>query len=69
MIKLSSRAILAIRQDTALKGRLQTCLNISSNTLYTWLSKNSTKLTAISAIEAIRDATGLTDEDILTRIS
>ena len=67
MIKLSDKAISEIRASTVLKGKLQTCLNISSNTLYTWLSKKSPKLTNISAIEAIREATGMTDEEILQR--
>lgn len=69
MIKLSDRAILAIRKDTQLKGRLQMCLSISGNTLYKWLRDNDPKLTSASALEAIRESTELTDDVLLTRIA
>lgn len=65
MIKLSSRAILAIRKDTKLKGELQSCLNISGNTLYKWLRENDPKLTSASALEAIRKSTELNDTELL----
>jgi hypothetical protein len=67
MIKLTDRALLAIRNDTKLKGELQACLNISSNTLYAWLRKNDQKLTSASALEAIKKSTELTDDELLTR--
>lgn len=69
MIKLSSRAILAIRRDTKLKGELQMLLGISGNTLYKWLKENDSKLTAASALEAIRNSTQLEDSELLTRIA
>lgn len=67
MIKLTDRALLAIRNDTKLKGELQACLNISSNTLYSWLRKNDQKLTSASALEAIRNSTELQDDELLIR--
>jgi DNA-binding transcriptional regulator YiaG len=66
MIKLTSRAVLAIRKDTKLKGELQAALGISSNTLYKWLKENDQKLTTASALEAIRNSTELTDDELLT---
>ncbi len=67
MIKLSSKAILAIRNDTKLKGELQSCLGISSNTLYAWLRKNDQKLTQQSALEAIRASTQMADTELLSQ--
>lgn len=69
MLKLSDTAIKSIRTNTRLKGELQLILGISSNTLYSWLKKNDQKLTSASALEAIRNSTSLTDDQILTRIS
>lgn len=69
MIKLSSRALLAIRRDTKLKGELQMLLGISGNTLYKWLKENDSKLTSASALEAIRNSTSMDDDDLLTRIA
>lgn len=69
MIKLSSKAILAIRNDVKLKGELQACLNISGNTLYKWLRDNDPKLTSASALESIRNRTEMLDEELLQRIA
>jgi DNA-binding transcriptional regulator YiaG len=66
MTKLNTKAIDAIRKDTKLKGELQMLLNISGNTLYTWLKNNDSKLTQVSALDAISKSTGLTGSDLLT---
>lgn len=67
MIKLNTKAIEAIRKDTKLKGELQMILEVSSNTLYTWLKNNDSKLTQIAALDAISNKTGLTGDDLIIR--
>lgn len=64
---LRTSAIKTIRKDRECRKRLIAYFNITSTTLYRWLSANSNdgELTRVSALNIIHDTTGLAQYEIL----
>lgn len=64
-MRLSDKAIIAIKESTRLKTRLALAMNRSVYTIDVWLKDNSDDLTKAAALAVIREETGLTDSEIL----
>jgi hypothetical protein len=69
MIKLSEKALHSISESQELKINIQSALKISSNTLYKYRRENNVILSSAIVLDLLRTETGLTDNDLLTRIS
>lgn len=68
-MRLSKAAILAVRgMDTNTKEKLSDALGVSWQTLYRYISENDDNLTKASALQIIRQVTGLADSELLEDI-
>lgn len=65
-MKLSEQAITAITKNGKLRNRLAYELDCHPDTLSRYLKNNDVMLTTASALKAITEETGLTQEEILT---
>lgn len=64
-IRLSEKAISAVKKSLSAKNRLQYELNCSFLTIMRWLKKNDSKLTTAQSLRIISEETGLTIDDLL----
>lgn len=66
-MKLSEKAIEAIKETVECRRELAYQLEVSDNTLYRWYRDNESdgKLTTYKAVAIIKETTGLTEEQIL----
>jgi len=66
-MKLSEKAIEAIKDSPECRRELTYQMEVSDNTLYRWYRDNESdgKLTTYKAINIIKETTGLTEEQIL----
>lgn len=65
-MKLSKKARQAITEDVKLKLSLSTGKSIS--TIRNWIKDDSERLTTIKTIEAIKEHTGLTQDEIFENL-
>lgn len=64
-MKIRKIVIMAIRGNTELRRRLKEILDITEPTFIKYLNENNDALTKASALQAIREETGLSDSEIL----
>jgi hypothetical protein len=64
-MKIRKIVIMAIRGNTELRRRLKEILDITEPTFIKYLNENNDALTKASALQAIREETGLSDQEIL----
>lgn len=64
-MKLTQKAIDAIKTDIKVRARLSLALDRSSFTIDKWIKTNDDKLTKAASLQVIREETGLTDAEIL----
>lgn len=64
-MKLTHKAIEAIRNDKRARARLQLELDKSEYTINRYIETNDDNLTKAAALKVIREETGLTDAQIL----
>lgn len=62
--KITKNTLAAIN-NPATRRRLMDCLGCTEFTIARYIQKNNDCLTKIAAMEVIREATGLTDSEIL----
>ena len=62
---ISDQAIEAIKASNKAQAGLMVAFDKSHKTIENWLRKKDIKLTTKSAVEVIKDTTGLTEEQIL----
>ena len=67
-MKLSKKALMAIRENKRCRNRLQLELERNQATIYRWLDNNDVMLTTATALQIIREETGLDDSQILEAI-
>jgi hypothetical protein len=68
-MELSEKAITAINARSGLncRNRLAYEMKASQQTIMRWISINDTMLTTATALQIIREETGLTDDEILVK--
>lgn len=66
-MKLTIKAIDAIRNNKRARARLQLDLNKSEFTINRYIADNDIMLTTAQALEVIRQETGLSDDQILEK--
>ena len=66
MTKLTTKAISAINKPKP-RIRLALALDCTEQTIRTYIKDNSDNLTKASALQVIREETGLTDSEILEK--
>lgn len=64
-MKLTQKAIDALKKDKRARARLQLDLDKSEYTINRYLDSNDIMLTTATALQIIREETGLTDAEIL----
>lgn len=64
-MKLTHLALIAIRGSKDMVPMLAEALNVSTKSIYRYLSNNSDELTKAAALQVIRETTGLEDAQIL----
>lgn len=64
-MKIRKLVLLAINGHPDLKKQLQEVLKVSQPTMSRFMNQNSDELTKAAALRVIREALGLTDEQIL----
>jgi hypothetical protein len=66
-MKLTQKAINAIRNNKRVRARLQLDLNRSEYTINRYIDDNDIMLTTAQALTVIREETGLSDDQILEK--
>jgi hypothetical protein len=66
---LSKKAIEALKASESMKGRIAEALGRSVYTVNRWMYDNDVMLTTATALQIIREETGLTDDEILQKES
>ena len=64
-MRISDKAITAIKGNNKLTGNLMMAFDRSQNTIENWLASNDVRLTTPTAVRIIKEHTGLLEEDIL----
>lgn len=64
-MKLTQKAIDALKKDKRARARLQLDLNRSEYTINKYISENDIMLTTATALAVIREETGFSDDEIL----
>jgi hypothetical protein len=68
-MKLTNIAMQAIVQSPGIKLKLALALGCSEGSINRYIRENDDNLTKAAALEVIRKETGLTDEEILEKVS
>lgn len=64
-MRLTHLALIAIRGSKGMVPKLADALNVSSKSVYKYITDNSDALTKAAALKVIREETGLDDSQIL----
>lgn len=64
---ISEKAKKAIMDDVKVRAALMTAFSMSEKSVQNWVGRNEVKLTTPKAVEVIRNATGLTESQILVK--
>ncbi|HLA52961.1 MAG TPA: hypothetical protein VK618_06640 [Flavitalea sp.] len=66
---ISDQAIAAIKKNNRIIGRLMMAFDMGQNTIENWMKNKDVRLTTPTAVEIIREETGLKEEEILVAVS
>ena len=62
---VTDKAIESIKGNNKLIARLMIAFDRGQNTIENWMASKDVRLTTASAVQIIREETGLTDQEIL----
>ena len=62
---LTQKALTKIGKNGTLKGRLADAMGKSMFTIHRWIKDNDPMLTTATALQIIREETGMSDDEIL----
>lgn len=64
-MKISDKAIVAIKRSNTIMGRLMIAFNRGQNTIENWMNSKDVRLTTPTAVQIIMEESELKSEDIL----
>lgn len=65
MKQVSDKALLLMKKNNVAIGKLMIAFNKGQQTILNWMDSKDVRLTTPTAVEVIREETGLSDEEIL----
>jgi transcriptional antiterminator len=68
-MKLTHLAIIAIKGSKGIVPKLAEALDVTTNSIYRYISENNDELTKAAALRVIRQETGLEDSQILEGVA